>query len=182
MYFTYLFRKNLLLIAVLLALFSWGIITSVMLLKKTDKLILVGIDQNGTRIISNLDDPLYKVEVVNFVKTFFSNLYSFDADSFDQNLGAASDLMSIELWKSQEALILKLGQDVKKEKITHSNKLQSISKNDDGSYQVVMHTAETYRAKTVNNDLQVRLKIKKIERTEKNPWGMEVTSLEESKI
>ena len=181
-HFTYLLRKHLLLFGTVSGLVLWALFASLFALSREDKVILIGIDSNGTRIIESHDDPLFKTEVVNFTRRFFSLLYNFDADLFSENVGRASDLMSKALWEEQKAKIVKLEAMVKAEKIVHSGVVKSITKLKDGRFQVIVRTSQQHRMKSIDQDLVVTMAIRPIERSTQNPWGMEVETLEESKL
>ncbi len=182
MYLTYLFKRHLILTLAFAVMFIWGITVSAIAIKKDEKTILIGIDSNGTRVIGSSDDPLFKTEVVNFLRRFFGLLYNFDGETFESNVGSASDLMSLELWNREKEKILKLGTHVKTEKISHTGVVKSISRLPDGSYRVVLQTSEMHRLKNTDRNLIILLSLKPIERTTHNPWGMEVSSLEETKL
>jgi hypothetical protein len=47
-------------------LFLWGFTATIYAISKEEKTVLIGIDENGTRIIENTDDPLLKTEIVPF--------------------------------------------------------------------------------------------------------------------
>jgi hypothetical protein len=51
-------------------LFLWGITATIYAISKEEKTVLIGIDENGTRIIENTDDPLLKTEIVAFLRHF----------------------------------------------------------------------------------------------------------------
>ena len=181
-YFTYLLKQHLVVSSLVAALFLWAMTASLFAVSREEKIILIGIDSNGTRIVEAHDDPLFKTEVVNFTRRFFSLLYNFDSEQFAVNVGRASDLMSRELWDQQKAKIMKLEETVKAESIVHSGVVKTITKLKDGKFQVVVRTSQQHRMKSWDQDLLITMSIRPIERTSQNPWGMEVDSLEEAKL
>ena len=84
-YKIYLAKKHVkewLLVAVLLfALF----VTSVYAFSKKSETLIIGIDQNGTRVVTEQEDPIFKTEAINFIRTFVSLSYNFDQETFAQN-------------------------------------------------------------------------------------------------
>jgi hypothetical protein len=181
-YFHYLAKKHFSAYLISFAFFVWGLSSTVYALKQKSEMVLIGLDSNGTRIISSQEDPLFKTEVVNFVRRFFSVLYNFDAESFDENVGAATDLMSQDLWQAEKDKITRLREYVKSESVSYSGAIQTITKTKDSKFQILLRTSELHRLKSKNEEIVITISLKPSVRTKSNPWGMEVVSLEEGKL
>ena len=181
MHYTYFFlKKHLTQLALICSLSLWAGSTTFLLLRREDeKLLLIGIDENGTRLITRSDDPLLKTEIIHFVKEFISRLYSFNPETFEENLGRASDLMSKALWDKEKDRVLKLSEIVKKEGISSKAKIESISKTRDGKYTAQIQLTEERRAGKHERKLGIEVSLTKVERSEANPYGIEVDSLNE---
>lgn len=160
-------------------LFLWGVTATIYAVSKESKTLLIGIDENGTRIIENKEDPLFKTEVVAFIRHFTLLLYNFDSQTYIENVGSASDLMGADLWKELEAS-LKTKRDVVNERqISHSGVVEQIIKLDESSYEVVLRGFEQRQLKRVERLLKLQVSLNRIHRTNINPWGIEVESLKE---
>ena len=165
-----------------MSLFGWALTATVMMMSMPVDPILIGIDSNGTRVISKDDDPLFKTEIVNFIRRFCSLSYNFDHLTFNQNIGAATDLMGLELWKSQKTKILTMQKKVVNEKISHSATIKQINRLGPMQFAVLLDTSRTRRMKNEDQQLAILINLAKIKRTSSNPWGMEVIELEEKEI
>jgi hypothetical protein len=179
-YFGTALKRHLIMGLLLSALVIWAMTATILALRAKNETTLIGIDKNGTRIITQAEDPLFKTEVVNFIRRFVSLLYNFDSTTFVDNVGSASDLMALPLWTQQKGKIVTLGETVKKESITHAAVVQKITMKD-GKYQVLIETNEMVRMKNAKRLLKLEITLAQVERTARNPWGMEVSKLEESK-
>lgn len=180
-YFGTLIKKHLAMGLLLFSLICWAMTTTVLALTASNETVLIGIDKNGTRVITAQDDPLFKTEVVNFLTRFVALLYNFDANSFVDNVGSASDLMTVQLWQKEKDKTIKLGDLVKREQISHSAIVQKISKTS-GKYQVLIETNQMMRMKNHKQAVKLEIELQQVERSPRNPWGMEVANLVESKV
>ncbi len=174
-------KKHLAMGLLVASLLVWALFSTFIALTNESETVLIGIDANGTRVISQTEDPLFKTEVVNFVRRFVSLAYNFDEVSFMDNVGSASELMTLELWNKKKHEINGLFELVKKEKISHSAVLQKIALKD-GTYQVLIETNQMMRMANKKKLVLVQLQINKKERTPTNPWGMEIASLDEKAV
>lgn len=143
---------------------------------------IIGIDSNGTRIVTESSDPIYKTEALSFVKKFFFNAYNFDSNNFFKRLGYATTLMSEELWKKKEQEILDLKNKVERDHIELRSNLIKVTKDDAGIYRGLIQITEKTRLKQEDHKIVVSVKLKSVPRTNENPFGLEVDSYEESII
>lgn len=181
-YLAAVLRRNLLLFLLFLALGTLSTVSTYVALTRSDKIILIGIDGNGTRVISKDEDPLFKTEVVNFVRGFVALMYNFDPTSYQKNVGDASNLMSTKLFEQDKDKLIKLGQEVEKVQIQSSATLMHLVKNNDGSYGATIRSIENRRLSSIERKLKLNISILKTKRTEANPWGMEIDGLTEEKL
>ena len=185
-YKIYLAKKHVkewLLVAVLLfALF----VTSVYAFSKKSETLIIGIDQNGTRVVTEQEDPIFKTEAINFIRTFVSLSYNFDQETFAANAAKYSDLLSLKLWTEKKSDILRAAEEIKKEPLQFSTIITKIAKDKDKEgnelYKVYTDQTITRRAKVDKLKYIVTLQIAKIQkRTKDNPYGYEVTFLDEKR-
>ena len=176
----YLVKKNVLKISLFAALFLWAVSASFVAMTKKNQVVLIGLDENGTRIISQKEDPLYRVEVKNFLLHFIESLYSFTPENFTENVGQAADLMSKNLWESKKSKLLGLSQKVSEQKIHHTTEVEKITKLEKNLFNIIFISKQKSKLKVWSRKISAKIQLSKTARTQENPWGMEVTSLEET--
>lgn len=163
------------------------IITAIYAFSKKSETLIIGIDQNGTRIVTEQEDPIFKTEVINFIRSFVSLSYNFDQETFTENAGKYSELLSLDLWNGKKNDILKAAEEIKKEPIQLSTIITKIGKDKDKDgvefYKVYTSQTITKRASTQSLKYLISMRVAKVEkRTKNNPFGYEVTFLEEKRI
>jgi hypothetical protein len=160
-------------------IFLWALTATIYGLNKESKTVLIGVDQNGTRVIRNQEDPLLKTEIVAFLRHFSLLMYNFDQNSYLKNVGAASELMSQNLWLELEGALKDKLKTVKEYQISHSAFVEQIKRTDPSKYEVVVRGFEQRKINRVERLFKVELSLLKSERNEINPWGIEVDGLKE---
>lgn len=163
------------------------IVTAIYAFSKKSETLIIGIDQNGTRIVTEQEDPIFKTEAINFIRTFVSLSYNFDQETFADNAAKYSDLLSLKLWNEKKSDILRAAEEIKKEPLQFSTIITKIAKDKDKDsneyYKVYTEQTITRRAKVDKLKYLVTLQIEKVEkRTKDNPYGFEVTFLEEKRL
>jgi hypothetical protein len=141
--------------------------------------VLIGIDENGSRVITSNEDPLFKTEVVAFLRHFSMLLYNFDPATYLENVGSASELMSANLWEDLETLLRKKQDIVKSNQISHSGIVESIVRLEPSLYEVVLKCMEQRKIKKIDRYIKVQIRLRRIERSGINPWGIEIDELQE---
>lgn len=149
-------------------------------IRKSTTPVIIGIDANGTRVVTEFTDPIYKTEALSFIQKFFFNAYNFDSRNFFKRLGFATTLMSEDLWKKKENEILDLKAKVIRDNIELSSDLIKITKDEAGIYHGLIQLKEKTRLNEQDHKVIVSIKLKNVPRTSENPYGMEVDSYEES--
>lgn len=153
---------------------------SLKVIYKSEKPMIIAIDANGTRLVSDLQDPIYKTEAIAFIQKFFFNAYNFDSTNFFKRIGYATTAMSEDLWRRKEQEILDLKSRVERDKIALSGKVQKLTQSNDGTYHAAIFLDEQNRLNRSQHELVVSLKLRKVDRTSENPYGLEVESYEET--
>lgn len=149
---------------------------------KASRPVIIGIDANGTRIVTETSDPIYKTEAVAFIQKFFFNAYNFDQTNFYKRLGFATTLMSEDLWKKKEHEILDLKSKVERDNIELNSQILKLTKDDDGTYHGLVEIKERNRLNQQDHKVIVSIKLKTIPRSQENPFGLEVDSYEEALV
>lgn len=151
-------------------------------ISKATRPVIIGIDANGTRIVTEASDPIYKTEAVAFIQKFFFNAYNFDSRNFFKRLGYATTLMSEDLWKKKEKEIIDLKSKVERDQIELAGQVMKVTKDEAGIYHGLVQIREKTRLNEQEHKVIVSLKLKTVPRTSENPFGLEVDSYEESLV
>lgn len=151
-------------------------------LSKSSRPMIIGIDANGTRIVTDQADPIYKTEAVTFIQKFLFNVYNFDSENFMKRIGLTTTMMSEDLWKTKRAEILDLKNKVERDSIRISGQIQKMTLDDSGVYHGLVLVKERSRMNEQDHLIGVSIKLKTVSRTQDNPYGLEVDSYEEAPI
>lgn len=181
-YYFLVLKRNITLILTALSLILCA--TAVALMNKALNIaqnpILIAIDTNGTRVVTQIEDPIFDTEVVQFAKLFVNKLYNFTPKTFEENVGYASTFFSVELWKDEEAKVLELMKNVSKEQISMSSSINKIVKNAPLVFSVELATKEITRLNTLDKNISLKLYLARVSRSKTNPYGIEVIRYEEN--
>jgi hypothetical protein len=160
-------------------LFLWGFTATIYAISKEEKTVLIGIDENGTRIIENTDDPLLKTEIVAFLRHFTLLMYNFDQQTYLENVGSASELMSENLWGELKEALRSKQSIVKEHNVSHTGIVEKIIKVDSSQFEVVVRGFEQRKIKRVERLFKIQVSLRAQDRNQINPWGVEVDGLKE---
>jgi hypothetical protein len=166
-------------VCLITGLFLWGMTATIYAVSKDQKTVLIGIDENGTRVINTQEDPLLKTEIVAFLRHFALLMYNFDQQTYLENVGSASELMSENLWEQFRDNLRSKQAVVKEHNISHTGIVERIIKTDNQTYEVVVRGFEQRKIKRVERLFKVQVNLAISERNEINPWGVEVDGLKE---
>ncbi|QDK37912.1 hypothetical protein [Bdellovibrio sp. NC01] len=154
---------------------AWG-------LSKKEKIIVIGMDEAGTRLIANQSDRLIQNELKVFFKNFFELYYGYNDVNYNERMRLATDLFSEELWQEEREKITQIGANLKKTPLSQSVEILSIDRVDNFKIEAIL----LLKIKARMNDQQVKLKVnieyRKTERTEANAYGYEITSITDAAI
>lgn len=175
-----IFKRNLqfILFLAITVLFALTVAINFKAIQKAKEPLLIAIDSNGTRLVKQVDDPIFKTEATAFIQRFLQNVYNFDSNNFMKKIGFATSLMSEELWKSKRSSILELKTKVEADEISLSGQILKITK-DETTYHALIDAEEKSRLHVQKRKIKVKVKLSSIARTADNPWGLEVDSYEE---
>lgn len=143
---------------------------------------LIAIDSNGTRIISDEIDPIFKTEAISFIRKFTFNLYNFNSTTFMQRVGLTTTFMSDELWKNKKSEIMNLKDKIERNEISVNGDLQKLNRTDSNNYSAIVEVTENSRLNSRVHKIQVAIKLQSVPRSENNPYGLEVQEYVETPI
>lgn len=163
--------------ALITGLFMWALLASYFALRNESKTLLIGIDESGSRIISESNDRILKNELKNFLKSFLDNYFNYDEKTFSTQIGLAADLMSKDLWEKQKTKLVELKEKLQKTPLTQTAEIESLDLIDSNKIEGIL----VLKIKSRINEQKVRLKVSltfsKTPRTESNPWGYEISEV-----
>ena len=153
----------------IVSLFSWASVATGFAVGKKEKTLIIGIDEAGTRIISDSKDRLLQVELKQFFKYFLDQYYTYNGETFTERLGLATELMSTELWESEKSKLFELKTKLDKVPINQFSELESIDLVDQNKVEAILRIKIKSRLNEQIVKLKVILNFKKQERSESNP-------------
>ncbi|MFZ3231734.1 MAG: hypothetical protein WA160_16115 [Pseudobdellovibrio sp.] len=159
------------------SIFSWAFVASFFAFRNTQKTLVIGIDEAGSRIISDSKDRLIQVELKQFFKYFLDQYYTYNQETFNERLGLATELMSPELWDREKSKLLDLKAKLDKIPLSQFSELENIDLVDQNKVEATLKIKIKSRLNDQNIRLKVILNFKKQERSESNPWNFQITEL-----
>ena len=164
------------------SLLFWALFATFEALSKKTTTLLIAIDSNGTRVIRTQDDPIFKTEIVQFLRFYLEKAYNFTPQNFSQNVGEATTLMSESLWKQEGENISRLKNMVEDSGLAQLARVERISQISSTHFQSILQIEQKSRLNTQSFKIKVSLQIQNIKRNESNPWGIEVLELKEERL
>lgn len=164
------------------SLFLWASLATFFALKNNSKIILIGIEDRETRIISESNDRILQNELKNFINHFVENYYSFNEQSFSDRISKASDLMAISLWEIQAPKLLVIQQKLKSQPLSQFAEIESMDKIDSDKVEAILNL--TIKSKLSEHKVKLKLVLlySKAKRTETNPWGFQIEELSDATL
>lgn len=155
----------------------WGITATLYGYAKSSKLVLIAIDDTGTRLVTTNQDKLLQAELRNFIKAFLEYYFIYDEKTFREQMGRATENMSESLWTSNQEKLQALRVKLEKSPLSQSMEVESIDLVDINRIEAVLNVRVRARMTEQKVRLKVNLEFRKHERTESNPWGFEITEV-----
>ncbi|MDZ4084483.1 MAG: hypothetical protein U1E10_16180, partial [Bdellovibrionales bacterium] len=152
--------------------------TAVALLK-TEKTILIGVADEASYVISQSNEAVKRKEITSFVRSFISNYYEFSPSTHAEKISLAGDLMAKSLWDEKRPNLLKINERLKTEPLVQTAKILSIDLINEETVEAMLQLQITKRIESITTNLKVNLKVRPQERTETNPWPIEITEVKD---
>ncbi|MAF89827.1 MAG: hypothetical protein CL674_01040 [Bdellovibrionaceae bacterium] len=170
--------KNIFIVALLVLL----VMTYQEARKNKREVITIYVGENETRLITSEKDPILQKEVVNFVKDFIANYYSYSNDDIKERMGLATDLMSDDLFKKSRDKINEGITKIELRDFIQQARLRKLTKEDNGEYRAVIDIRGKEKLNKFEAKYELNFIIKRAERTKRNKYGLEVAYVKESRI
>lgn len=155
----------------------WALFASFFALKNNHQTLLIGIDESGSRLITETNDRILQNELKNFIKYFVEKFYAYDEKTFADQIGEASDLMSTDLWETQKPKLISIKEKLEKMPLVQIAEIENLDKVDNDRIEGILGLTIKSKLSEHKVKLKIILKINKSTRTEQNPWGFEITEL-----
>lgn len=175
-------KRHFITFSLIAVLTTWGLVVSYRLVSEDLDPVLIAIDANGTRVITSEDDPIFKTEVIAFLRHFSLLLYNFDSNSFKANVGMATTFFSDQLWNGLSDEYQRKMAIVQSSDISMASQPIRITKIGSSTFSVDLKVRKSEKLNIEDYELKANIEIKPSERTATNPWGIEVVSLTEHHI
>lgn len=161
----------------IVSLFVWAIIATIVVFRNSSKIILVGIDESGARIISESTDRLLRLETKQFLKFFIDHYYTYDQVTFSEQMGLSTEIMSTDLWEKEKSKLIELKTKLDQNPLSQTADIENMDLVDQNKVEAILKIKITSRMNEQIVRLKVILEFKKQERSDKNPWNYQITEL-----
>ena len=172
-----LYREEIKHWVLIVSLLLWALVATVFATTNTQKTLIIGIDDAGSRLITDSKDRLLKSETKQFLKYFLDQYYTYNQETFNERIGVATELMSPDLWSKEKSKLIDLKDKLDKNPITQFSELENIDLVDQNKIEATLKIKIKSRMSEKNIKLKVILDFKKNERSEQNPWNFQITEL-----
>jgi len=158
----------------------WASIATFLLIRARPQTLLIGIDENGVRVIHEDRDRLVAKEKINFVKRYLTYAYNYDSQDFNEKITQAGNLMADPLWEGKKTEFDRISKGLKEQPITQETRIEDIRIIDDYLFEADLLIGIQTRLKREQIKLRVELRVQPHTRTNVNPFAWEVSSYVES--
>ena len=174
-----LHQSKLFISALITVLFLWAMVVSIKLLTTESKTLLIKIDNFQTQILGEGELSPLPVEIENFINEFFGSFYSYNSFNYDAHIDRALVLMNRELALRFVPKLNAMSEKVKAQSINQSSYAVEISNLKNLEFEVKMRVLRKEDLRETEDDFLIKLKLERVPRTIKNPYGLELVELYE---
>jgi hypothetical protein len=175
-------RTRLLWSFVISVLVIWGATATVWAYRNRPVVILIGLDDAGTRLITSDGDPLIARERVKFIREFLRGFYNYDSADYAQTMSQTGALMSDLLWREREPEIRRTIEQMKEKPVMQEAQLIDLREVTEREFEADLVVRIRSRLQERNVKYRVALQIAPKKRSAENPYPLEVTSIHESEM
>jgi len=161
------------------ALTTWAIVASLVALTSKPSLVLVGIDQYGTRLITSETDRLVLIEKQNFLKKYLHYLFNYNSTNYDARTSAAGDMMAEALWDSKKSELQRISGQLKNTELTQTSTVSELRALPDHVYEADLLISVQTKLERKTTKLRSTIKLRPSARTKNQPYPYEVIEHEE---
>lgn len=177
-----LYREEIKHWALIVTLIAWASLATLLALRNNNKVILIGVDESGMRLVTDSKDILVQPELRQFVQTFVNNYYTYEKSNFSERVGAAADLMTQELWEREKSKVLGIKQKLENFPLSQDSELISMDLIEKNLVEAIVNIRIKSRLSSQVVKLKLTLKLSRTERSEQNPWSYEIMELSDATL
>lgn len=177
-----LYREEFLRWTLYASLLTWALSSTYLVLKKNDKLILIGVDESGTRLITDSGDRILQNELKLFFQEFLKTYYEYDDKTFPGQIELASNLMSNDLWENQKSKLLEIKEKLSKFPLRQSMEIESIELIDNQKAEALLSLSISSKISEKTIKLKVKMTFEKHNRNEQNPWNYQIVEVQDAQM
>lgn len=160
----------------------WALTSTAIALRSNTKIILISLEEDGTRILRDGQDPALAKEKLNFLKEYLFYAYQYTEANYDRRITQAGSLMSDKLWKEKEEEFQRIWKKMKESPITQTARILDLRDLGEGYFEADIDVQIQSRLLERSTKTKVTLRIQPHKRTTENPYGWEIQSLHESEF
>lgn len=166
-------------------LFFWAVSASVVAIYKTmqpEKIILVGADQYGMRVITRDNDPVLKFEAPLMIHSYIKLAYDFDQTNYRNKIMQAGGYVSEELWLSLLDNHKALADKLDKQALSQSAQIDDLIQIDTNRFEAHLSIAIRLGTTVAHKKLKIEFSIDKKKRNSSNPYEWEISRINETEV
>lgn len=161
------------------AMTLWAVAATLLLFRKDT--ILIGIDENGVRVISDERDHLVVQEKINLVKRFLIHQNNFDSKDYGEKITSSGNLMSSSLWRAKSDDFLRFKESLKQmPEYRQDGFIEELRQVDDYTFEADLVITENKKLNQIKSKKRVEVKVSSHRRNLDNPYSWEVTEYAET--
>ena len=171
-----LYKNEMAVIALMVSLFLWGMVTSLLAFKNKTQVFLIGKTDESYQLIT--DEEKAPLETGNFIRHFLALILNFNDESYKKHISLAGDLMTESLWEKKKSEFIKMADFIKKNKVTQSAEILKIQKAKSNLYEIEVRSYLFKNGILTEKEKLISLSLVDNQRSLENPWGHSVANVE----
>lgn len=175
-----LHQSKVLLVLLGITLFFWALVVSIKLISTKNQTVLIRVDDFQTQVINEESVENIPIQLENFIGHFIGYFYSYTSHNFDKHIDKAIQIMDQQLARSFVQKLNAMSEKTKTKSIFQSAYPLQITQLKEFDFEIKMRVYHIENDIETEDDFLIRLKIKKIQRTLENPFGLEVVEINEN--
>lgn len=166
------------LIAITLLIIYSGVAT-VLLLRNKPQTIVVGVDESGTRLLTEDNDKLAEKEVLAFIRGFVALHYRYSSETYERQISQSGDLMTLDLWNQKQSEYEKISKDIVGQSIIQDAEIADITQVGASAFDLSIGMTIQRKLEQKRFKIKVRIELTKSARSKTNPYPFSIARLSE---
>ena len=170
-----IYKQEMLFIYLIIGLFLWSVVTSILAFQNKGQVILIGKIGNTYQLIT--DEEKDPIETGNFIRHFLALTLNFDEQSYQRHISLSGDLMTENLWDKKKPEFKEMAGFIKKYKVIQSSEILSIKKIKTSLYEIQIKNYLFKKGILTKKTKLILLSLTDNQRSFENPWRYSVSSI-----